>query len=359
MYPHIRLGLCCMNITLKYNQDIYSSRSRIFKTIKDKGLEEAKNTAISNLIDFAKILIWGKNHGIEVFRIGSDMIPHASNPDLITEFGKEGEEYMSLEFTKPYLQKIGQLANAENIRLTMHPGQYVQLGSPSEAVYKKSLLDLRMHALIFDFLNAPNDSVMVIHLGGTYGDKQSAMDRFVSRFNQLPEYIKKRIVLENDEKCYDADEVLKICEILNVPMVFDIFHYYCFTNYNKESKQIPISDLLPRILKTWEQRSIRPKFHLSEQSCKSYVGSHSPFIRRIPKELLDIPDKYHIDIDIMIEAKAKELAIGKLYQMYPKLKPPYAKEIELKIPEKAIKDLTVPQQDVDFCENCDKCINQK
>ena len=72
------------------------------------------------------------------------------------------------------------------------------------------------------------------------------------------------------------------------------------------------------ILETWTRRGIKPKFHVSEQG-SGRRGHHSNYIETIPNYLMEIPEKYKINIDIMIEAKMKEQAIFKLYKKYPEL----------------------------------------
>lgn len=344
-YPNIRLGLCCINITLKHTKQIYSNRTKIMRVIEKNGINDAKNAAISNVIDLAKMILWNKNHGIEVMRISSDLVPHSTNPKIIEKFGKEGDEYASLEFLRPYLEKIGHVAKVEKMRLSFHPGQFVQLASPSFEVFNSSVKELEMHVKYLEMMKTPKESVIVIHIGGMYCNKPETIERFKKRFKMMPKNIKDRMVLENDEKCYDADEVLEICESLNVPMVFDIFHYYCYGKSHPEIMQKSIDEMMPRILETWIKRKIRPKMHLSEQALNKKIGSHAVFIENIPKELLEIPKKYKIAIDIMIEAKGKEVAIGKLYKKYSNLKPLFAKQLPLDIPKSALKDLGFTESD--------------
>lgn len=288
-YPHIRLGLCCININLRYNEKVYSSRKRIMRMIEKYGLEEAKNCAIDNVLDLAKMVIWNKNHGIEVMRVSSELVPHATNPKIVEKFGKEGEEYVSLEFLRPYLEKVGHLASAEKMRITFHVAQFVQIGSPSIDIFNASVKELEMHTKFLEMMNCGKDSVIVIHIGGMYYNKEESIERFIERFNSMPQNIKNRMVLENDEKCYDAEEVIGICERLSVPMVFDIFHYYCYKKLHPDIKQKTIDELMPRILETWKKRGIRPKMHLSEQKPGKPIGSHSVFVEEIPQIMLDIP----------------------------------------------------------------------
>jgi len=344
-FPHIRLGLCCINIQLRHNEEIYSNRKKIMKQIEKEGIVAAKNSAIANVNDLVKMLKWNILHGIQVMRISSDLVPHSTNPQIIEKFGKEGEEYATLEFLRKYLEKVGRIANLENIRITHHPSQFVQIGSPTFSIFNSSVKELEMHVKFLEMMKMKKDSVIVIHIGGVYCDKPGTITRFKKQFKMMPKNIKQRIVLENDEKCYDADEVLEICESLNVPMVFDIFHYNCYGKIHKEVKQKTIDEMMPRILATWKKRGIRPKFHLSEQDEDKRTGSHAVFVEKIPEALLEIPKRYNVEIDIMLEAKGKEIAIGRLYNKYPQLKPAGAESIDLNIPKKALKSLNVKELD--------------
>lgn len=349
-FPHIRLGLCCINMQLRHNEEIYSNRKKIIKQIEKEGIDAAKNSAIANVNDLVKMLKWDVLHGIQVMRISSDLVPHSTNPLIIEKFGKEGEEYANMEFLRKYLEKVGRVAKQNKMRVTAHPGQFVQIGSPTFSIFNSSVKELDMHVKFFEMMKVKKDSVIVIHIGGVYCNKPETIIRFKKQFKMMPMNIKKRIVLENDEKCYDADEVLEICEALNVPMVFDIFHYYCYGKIHKDIKQKTIDEMMPRILATWSKRGIRPKCHLSEQDPDKQTGSHAVFIKEIPKALLEIPQKYNVEIDIMIEAKGKEIAIGRLYQKYPQLKPIGTKNIDLNIPKKALKSLNIKDDELAECQ---------
>lgn len=352
-FPNIRLGLCCINMHLRYEKEIYSSRKMPMKSIEKKGIEALKNSAIDNVIDTTRLLLWNKNHGIEVTRISSELAPHATNPLLIEKFGKAGEEYASLEFLRPYLKKVGHVAKLEKMRVSFHPGQFCQVASPTQAVFDATVKELAMHTKYLEMMKANSDAVIVLHIGGVYCDKPTTIARFKERFRTLPKNVRDRLVLENDEKCYDAEEVLEICEELNVPMVFDIFHYYCYGKIHPEIKQKPIDELMPRILETFKKRGIRVKFHLSEQDPAKRTGAHAAFVKEIPKVFLEIPKSYGVQIDIMLESKAKEVSIGRLYKKYPKLKPIFAKPIPLDIPKGALKDLTEDDNE----GGCNKCKN--
>ena len=160
------------------------------------------------------------------------------------------------------------------------------------------------------------NSVMVVHGGGLYGDKEKTKQRWCDNYLKLPESVKNRLVLENCEKCFNIEDCLEVSEKVNIPVVFDTHHFECYKLMHPEEEFQQASFYIPKILDSWKRRGIKPKFHVSEQG-PGRCGHHSNFIEVIPEYLLEIPEKYNTNIDIMIEAKMKELAIFKLYEKYP------------------------------------------
>jgi UV DNA damage endonuclease len=282
----------------------------ILKTVFSKGVEEIKSRAMKNLEDLKVLLQWNYSNNIFVYRMSSEMFPHLSNPLI--------EKY-SLDFASEILHEIGILAKKLNQRLTFHPGQFNNLGSPREDVLQKTITELEDHCKIMDLMDLDKNSVIVIHGGGTYGNKSKAILRFKQNFYKLNESTRNRLVLENCEKSYSTEDCLEICDELNIPMVHDTHHYSCYSIYHPEIIQRPVEDLIPEILNTWSRRGIKPKFHISEQGT-GRTGHHSDYIENIPEYLLSIPEKYSVNIDIMVEAKMKEQAIFKLKEKYIILK---------------------------------------
>ena len=303
----IQLGLCCINTTLRAQKPpIYPSRSVIIKTIKENGIECLKTKILYNLQDILLMMDWNEKNGIKVFRLSSDMFPHKSNSKI---------DSYSFDFAKDLLKQIGDKSKKYNQRITFHPGQYNVIGTPNKEAFQHTIDDLSYHAEVLDLMELGCDSVIVIHGGGIYNDKNLTKERWCEQYKMLPEIVKNRIVLENCEKCFSIVDCLEISEKINIPIVFDTHHYECYKILHKnESFQEP-SHYIPKILETWHKRGIKPKFHVSEQG-SGKCGHHSDFIEVIPEYLLEIPDKFNIAIDIMIEAKLKEQAIFKLYEKY-------------------------------------------
>lgn len=312
---NLHLGLCCINTELRHSKpSIFPNRTCRLNTANNKGLKYVQDLALQNVQDVIKMMIWNYENGIHSYRLSSDMFPHAGNP----RYGKDrkkGPRY-SLKFAKKVLRKIGKLAFHLKQRLSMHPGQYNQIASPSENVFQNTILDLSMHTRILDMIEkkhnfGENRAIICIHGGGVYGNKEATIQRWLERFPLLPENVRSRIALENCEKCYSTEDCLRICEALNIPMIFDHHHYKCYSILHPNEEQKSIKTLMPRILKTWERRGLKPYFHLSEQG-SGKIGHHSDFITKIPKCFFKIGVKATLDI----EAKAKEQAILQLVKKY-------------------------------------------
>lgn len=304
----IQLGLCCLNTVLrKQKPPVFSSRRVILKTLETKGVDVLKEKIIQNLKDVLVMMDWNEENGIKVFRLNSEMFPHKSNP--------KAPDY-DFDFAVDLLKEIGEKSKILNQRLTFHPGQFNCIGSPTESVLRNTICDLKYHADVMDIMELGVDSVMVIHGGGTYKNKELTKRRWCENYLNMPQNIRNRLVLENCEKNFSIADCLEISEIVNIPVVFDTHHYECYKLLHPEEKIESPEYYIPLILETWKRRNIKPKFHISEQGTGK-CGHHSDYIETIPNYLLEIPEKYKIDIDIMVEAKMKEQAIFKLYEKYP------------------------------------------
>jgi UV DNA damage endonuclease len=321
----IQLGLCCLNLELrKRKPPIFASRSVQLKTLQSKGIDNLKEKIIENLKDTLTMLDWNEDNGIKVLRLSSDLFPHKSN--------SKAENY-DFDFAKDLLLEIGNKAKKLNHRITFHPGQYNVIGSPSKQVLLNTINDLKYHSDVLDLMGMDQDSVMVIHGGGTYKDKNETIKRWCLQYNNLEESIKKRLVLENCEKNFSIEDCLKVSQMVNIPVVFDTHHFECYKLLHPDEKFKSPEEYIPSILDTWYKRKIKPKFHVSEQG-SGKIGHHSDYIEEIPQYLLNIPEQYQVEIDIMIEAKMKEKAIFHLYSKYPFLN---LKKREKNIKKKFIK----------------------
>jgi len=305
---HVDLGLCCINMTLREQKpSIFVNRTCRLQTAIEKGLGYVQKLALQNLQDCIKLVDWNEQHGIRSYRLSSDMFPHLSNPSF------PAYDY-SLDFARPLLYEIGAKAYEYSQRLSMHPGQYNQIGASSESVFQKTVLDLRCHADILDVIEEDLDfydnmGIICIHGGGTYGDKQGTVERWCRNFYRLPVNVQRRVAIENCEKCYNVEDCLAISERLNIPVIFDLHHYQCYERLHPDEKVIPVDEAIRRVFRTWERRGLKPYCHISEQG-KGRLGHHSDYISELPDCFRNAPLPFTLDI----EAKMKERAILNLVE---------------------------------------------
>ncbi|GAC92617.1 hypothetical protein PHSY_000171 [Pseudozyma hubeiensis SY62] len=313
------LGYACLNTVLRWQDPaVFSSRTARIKTMDEQGPEYIKELGRLNCRDMIPMILWNEENNIKFMRLSSEVFPFASH-----------EKYgYSIKYAEKELRAAGDLANKLGHRLTMHPGQFTQLGSNRPEVIESSIRDLTSHCEMLDLMGMGKDSVMIIHGGGTFGDRQATLDRMRETYTtRLSQNIKDRLVLENDEMSWSAEELLPLCKELDIPMVFDFHH-----DLLRPSARPP-SELLPEIQAIWHKKGIRPKYHLSEPR----PGSSNLRERRAHSDRCGfLPPDLPADAHLMIEAKDKEQAVLELYRIYnlrpvkhESLRPP-AKDIGVK-----------------------------
>jgi len=274
----------------------------------ERGQAFIESLGLANARDIVKMLRWNDRYGIKFMRLSSEMFPFASHP----EYG-----YKLAPFASEVLAEAGRVAAEFGHRLTTHPGQFTQLGSPRKQVIDNALRDLEYHAELLGLLKLPpqqdRDAVMILHMGGVFGDKPATLDRFRENYATLPDNVKKRLVLENDDVCYSMHDLLPICEELNIPFVLDFHHNNIIFDADKIREGTKdIIDLFPRICATWSRKGITPKMHYSEPTAAAITGrqrrKHSARVATLPP----CPP----DMDLMIEAKDKEQAVFELMRIF-------------------------------------------
>ncbi|MGD1821213.1 MAG: UV DNA damage repair endonuclease UvsE [Pleomorphochaeta sp.] len=266
-------------------------------TIQLKYYAEEKLIEIinKNLDAFQSILKYNIENNIKLFRLSSDIIPLASHPINTLSWW---------EIFQDKFEKLSSLIHENNIRITMHPGQYTLINSPKEDVVRKSILDLEYHNKLLKCLNCDNTSKLVLHIGGVYSDKESAMERFIFNFNKLDNEIKNRLIIENDDKSYTIDDVLYISSKINIPVVFDNLHHKLNHSSNNSSNEF---ELINKCNQTWKISDGKQKIHYSQSANNYKNGAHSKTINS--KEFLSFYNNLiNKDIDIMLEVKDKNLS---------------------------------------------------
>jgi UV DNA damage endonuclease len=263
---------------------------------------------LANARDIIKMVRWNDKYGIKFMRLSSEMFPFASHE----EYG-----YKLEPFAADTLGEVGKVIGELGHRVTTHPGQFTQLGSPRKQVIENAIRDLDYHDELLSLLKLPpqqnRDAVMILHLGGAYGDKPAAIARFKENYARLSQSVKNRLVLENDDVVWSVHELLPLCQELNIPFVLDYHHH----NIIFDASQIregtkDIIDLYPAIIETWTRKGITPKMHYSEPRPEAITRTkrrkHSPRVMTLPP----CPDT----MDLMIEAKDKEQAVFELMRTF-------------------------------------------
>ena len=296
----MNLGYACINMELSNRKDkITTNRTMIKKTFDDKGVDYASELIIQNVIDLNKIIDWNEANDIKFFRMSSDIFPWAS------EYYQNWNNVPGIDFIKLWLENAGLKAKEYGHRITSHPGPFNVLVSPNEQVVENTITDLTIHADIMDFMGLSRTpyNKLNIHCNGVYGDKQSAMDRFCKNFERLPESVQTRLTVENDDKAsmYSVKDLYEgIHKRIGIPITFDYHHFKFNTGGQTEQEALELA------LSTWGD--IKPVVHYSESRSKEQLyesikpQAHSDLIK-------ELPNTYGHDVDIMVEAKHKELAI--------------------------------------------------
>ncbi|NBP56421.1 UV DNA damage repair endonuclease UvsE, partial [bacterium] len=200
------------------------------------------------------------------------------------------------------LAKLGKLFIDNGIRVTTHPGQFTVLSSDSTNVVKNSIIELEYHAWVFDAMGLPLSSYAAINI---HGGKANRSTNIVNVIRSLPDNIRTRLTLENDEKCYNVDQLLDIYDRCTVPIVFDS-HHFTFNTGNMSFAQA-----FDDTRSTWG--NIKPLQHISNTEPGHENGSfnarraHSQYIHHIPDMQLEAMRDDIIDVDV--EAKHKNLAL--------------------------------------------------
>ena len=292
---NINYGYACINETLK-KQKITTNRSLKKATLDKKGLEYVSELSLQNVKDLEHYLQWNLENNILFFRLSSSIIPWANKIDW--------HNMKDIDEIKEILKRCGTFANTHNMRLTMHPGQFVVLTSPHKHVVENSISELKAHSDLMDYMglsHTPYNKIN-IHMGAAYGDKVNSSKTFIKNFKTLPDEIKSRLTVENDDKAvmYSTKDLYKLVyEEIGTPIVFD-YHHHIFCTGDQSTQEA-----LELALSTW--CTIKPIVHYSEskalnEKVKVKPQAHSDFI-------FNKIDTFGHDIDVMIEAKQKELTV--------------------------------------------------
>lgn len=292
----VRLGYVALSKAL---DDVTTSSTITYTNYINKNYNTSKLLEITknNLDSLYEIIKYNVKNNFHFYRLTSKLVPLATH------------DKVDFDYITPLLdeyKKIGKLINDNNIRVDTHPDQYAVLNSMDSKIVKNTVEILEYHYKIMDALGI-KDKIIILHVGSSACGKKASITRFINNFNKLPNHIKKCIAVENDDKVYNIKDVLELCHKINVPMVLDYHHFIC--NNEKED----INDYLKEIIDTWDGKL--PKMHFSspKSKLKKEFRSHSDYINKeCFIKFINMLKKQDKDIDIMLEAKAKDDAVSRL-----------------------------------------------
>ena len=290
----IRLGYACICTSL---EGVTTSSNYTYTDFnKNNNFDKLDKVIISNLENLIKILEFNHKNNVHFYRISSKLIPLATHNKVVFDY---------LNKYKNYYDKISRIINNSNMRIDMHPSTYCILNSTRKEVVDNTIEILKYHYNIQSYMNIKN-KLIIIHIGSNTFGKTNSLSRFINNFNKLPDYLKEVIAIENDDKVFTIDDCLYLAEKLKIKVILDYHHFIC-NNTGKD-----ITNYLDRIFATWKKQT--PKFHFSSPKNKKEYRTHNDYIN--PEEFikfLSILKKYNYNnIDIMLEAKAKDEALFRL-----------------------------------------------
>lgn len=287
----MNIGYACLTVGIPFTD----LKSCVLKNFNEASLKELIGTnlcALNNIIDY------NIKNGIKLFRICSELIPFGSHHTNIFPWWIDFAEEFSI---------IAKKLADNNIIISMHPGQYTLLNSPKSEVTQRAIEDLEYHKKLLECLGGGDESKLVLHIGGIYGDKESAIERFKQVYNGLEQSLKANIIIENDDRYYNIKDVYNIGIELGIPVVFDNLHHSC--NPCADNRDEPF--WIKKCEETFNGSGRKQKIHYSQQNELKRNGSHSKTINA--NEFLQFFRKLeNKDIDIMLEVKDKNLSAIKI-----------------------------------------------
>jgi UV DNA damage endonuclease len=289
-----RLGLCCLfrEAPIRFVTTTATALARRTPAQRARRLAELCR---ANAEALAKAVAYCADHGIGAFRINSQILPLKTHPAL----GYALDRLPDGAAIQRLFRAAGRLARTRAIRLSFHPDQFVVLNALRPEVLASSRAELDYQTEVAGWVGA---DVINLHGGGVYGDKAAALDRLQRHLDALPERLRKRITLENDDRLFTPADLLPVCRATGIPLVYDVHHHRCLPDGRD------VADLTRAAWRTWDRE---PLFHLS--SPRDGWGGPHPERHHDYIDPADFPREWrHRKLTVDIEAKAKELAIGRL-----------------------------------------------
>lgn len=239
--------------------------------------------------------------GISLFRISSAMFPLAD---------QVGDSLWNSPEVIAHLKSAGDYVKQRNMRVTTHPGQFCVLSSDSDSVVEKAFIELSIHGWMFDMMGLDHSPRYAINI---HGGKANRSSRLIEQIKSLPDNVRKRLTLENDECAYNVVELLQVYKETGTPIVFDTHHHTFNTG------ELSMEDAFAATAETWT-KGIKPLQHLSNTDPTLINGNfqdrrkHSDFIHYVPDVQLEALRNDTVDVEI--EAKMKNVSVFNMRKQF-------------------------------------------
>lgn len=293
-------GYACISTLVKDSSPAKTVTVKRLTSFDDPGarLEILRRILKTNLDNTLRLLWHNIAHGIRLYRLTSQIAPLATH-SLAEEWDWRSE-------FKDQFHQVGEVMHRHRLRISSHPGTHTVLNSPTERVVQGAIAELNYHNQIFEAFGLDHRARMVLHVGGAQGSKADGLRRFRENFPRLPEACRRRLLIENDDTLYTAEEVLGLCQAIGVPMVLDIHHDAV------NPSATALADLVPAIFATWPPDE-KPKIHVSSPASDKEPKAHADYVNPGDFTAFLKLTAGH-DFDVMIEAKKKDAAVLRLWE---------------------------------------------
>lgn len=259
--------------------------------------EVIKSTYINNVRNLSNMLPVIRHAGVKHFRISSSLFPLADQVD---------RELWDNDSVKSYLARAGEFIREQGMRISTHPGQFCVLSSDSDAVVENSFKELAHHGWLFDMMGLEHTPYYAINI---HGGKRDRTERLIEQIKSLPDNVRKRLTLENDETCYSVIDLLEVYKHTGTPICWDS-HHHTFND-----SELTMDEGFEVSCETWP-KGINPLQHIANTELGMENGSfterrkHSNMIHYVPDcQLNALRDN---TIDVEVECKKKNIGVFKM-----------------------------------------------
>ncbi len=279
----MRIGYPCIN------RSIPPARIRTFRLASYSAARLAETVA-ANLDFLAAMVRYNVEHGLGFLRISSDLVPFASHPVCVDDWGGAFRERFAA---------IGRLVRDGRLRISMHPDQFTLINARDPEIVRRSIRELEYHVRVLELLELDAAAKVQIHVGGVYGDRAESLARFARNWVRLPAAVRRRLVVENDDRNYPLGDCLELHARCGIPVLFDAFHHAIL------NRGEPLAEALAAAARTWSAADGLPMVDYSSQAPDARPGTHVHSLDAADFRKFLRDSRPH-DFDLMLEIKDKE-----------------------------------------------------